>query len=149
MKKSILLIAFLFGALTMSAQNENHPPKFDPAKFDADLEQFITTEAGLSPQEASAFFPLYREMLRKQRVFFDAMRRDRHQDPTDDKACREFIEKRDKMDVEIKEIQQTYHSKFMKVLSPSKVFKIIQAEERFHRKAFKKMSKPRPEKRQP
>lgn len=32
------------------------PPRFNPAKFEADMEQFITTEAGLTPMEASRFF---------------------------------------------------------------------------------------------
>lgn len=146
MKKNFLLMILLFSALAMSAQKEPRP-KFDPAKFDAELEQFITTDAALSPQEAAQFFPLYREMLRKQRVCFDEMRRYRHMDANDDKVCREMIEKKDKMDVEIKEIQQQYHSKFMKILPASKVFRIIKAEERFHRQAFKKAAKP--EKRKP
>ena len=129
--------------MVANAQNQKGmPPKFDPAKFDADLEQFITTNAGLSPQEAAAFFPLYREMQRKQRAYFDEMRRNSHIDTNDDKSCREAIEKKDKMEIEIKEIQQQYHSKFMKVLPAGKVFKIIKAEERFHRQAFKRMAKP-------
>ena len=143
MKKIVLFTVLLLGAMVANAQNQKGmPPKFDPAKFDADLEQFIMTNAGLSPQEAAAFFPLYREMQRKQRAYFDEMRRNSHIDTNDDKSCREAIEKKDKMEIEIKEIQQQYHSKFMKVLPAGKVFKIIKAEERFHRQAFKRMAKP-------
>lgn len=127
--------------LTASAQKPNRP-KFDPAKFEADLEQFITTEAALSPQEAAAFFPLYREMQRKQRVFFDEMKRFRHLDTNDDKACEEAIEKRDKMDIGIKELQQDYHRKFIKVLPAGKVFKIMRAEDKFHRQAFRRAANP-------
>lgn len=115
---------------------------FDPAKFDADLEQFITVEAGLAPKEAAAFFPLYREMLRKQRMSFNEMRRTRHMDVNDDKACAEAIEKRDKLDIQMKELQQQYHQKFIKILPAGKVFRIIRAEEKFHRMAFKRMAKP-------
>jgi hypothetical protein len=87
MKKTIILSLLLLTSICVSAQQ----PKFDPAKFDADLEQFITTEACLSPQQASAFFPVYREMLRKERVLFDQMRRYRHRDTSDDAACRDAI----------------------------------------------------------
>ena len=50
------------------------PPRFNPAKFEADMEQFITTEVGLTPMEASRFFPLFREMQNKQRALFGKMR---------------------------------------------------------------------------
>ena len=121
--------------------------KFDPAKFDAELEQFITTEAALTPQEAAQFFPLYREMQRKQRSIFDQMRRFRHVDVQDAKACQEAIEEKDKMDIEIKELQQHYHNKFMKLLPAGKVFQIIRAEDKFHRQAFRRYAKPQDGKR--
>ena len=103
MKKFLILTTLLLCILSVNAQRQ-----FDPAKFDADLEQFITIEAGLAPQEASAFFPLYREMLRKQRMCFDEMRRTRHMDVSDDKACAEAIEKNDKLEIQMKEVQKYY-----------------------------------------
>lgn len=36
----------------------------------------------------------------------------------------------------MKELQQKYHRKFMKILSPSKVYMVIRAEEKFHRQLF-------------
>lgn len=140
-----LFLMALFSSLLFSfdaSAQKDHRPKFDPAKFEAELEQFITTEAGLSPQEAAQFFPLYREMQKKQRVIFDEIRRFRHMDVSDHQACEEAIEKQDKMDIQIKEIQQQYHVKFMKVLPAGKVFKILRAEEKFHRQAFKRVAKP-------
>ena len=41
----------------------------------------------------------------------------------------------------MKKLQQDYHNKFMKVLPASKVFRIIQAEENFHRQMFKRAAK--------
>ena len=123
-------------SMTVGAQNQR--PRFDPVKFQADLEQFITTQAALSPQEAAAFFPLYREMMRKRRAIFGAMRRYRHADLTDDKACEEAILKQDEADIQMKELQRSYHKKFMQVLPAGRVFQIIKAEDRFHRQAFKR-----------
>ena len=101
------------------------PPPFDPARFEAELEQF----------------PLYREMRKKQMVYFNKMRRDRFADYADDKACERIIREADQRDLDLKKLQQQYHNKFMKVLSPSKTFRVIRAEEKFHRKIFKRAAK--------
>ena len=140
-----LTILMVVGTLSMTAQNQTENEKrqkFDPAKFETQLEQFITKHADLSQQEATAFFPLYREMRSKQRGYFEEMRKFRHVDTNDDKKCREAIEKKDKNDLEMKKIQKDYHEKFLKVLPASKVLKVIKAEEKFHRNAFQRVVKP-------
>ena len=60
----LFIVLLMVGLMPLQAQNPNK--RFDPARFEAELEQFITTSAGLTPNEASAFFPLYREMQKKQ-----------------------------------------------------------------------------------
>ena len=112
------------------------PPRFNPAKFEADMEQFITTEVGLTPMEASRFFPLFREMQNKQRALFGKMRFYAHTDTSDDAASLKTIKECDKIEVEMKKIL-----KFCKVLSPGKVLAVIKAEEKFHRQAFKRMAR--------
>jgi saccharopine dehydrogenase-like NADP-dependent oxidoreductase len=69
------------------------------------------------------------------------LRRRAHVDVNDDEACKNAIQERDRLDVQIKELQQTYHEKFMKVLPARKVFSIIKAEENFHRQAFRRAAK--------
>ena len=100
----------------------DEPQKFSPEKFQADMEQFITQEACLTPEEAAKFFPLLREMHKKQR------------------AIQMQIKKECKIKPELKNIQQTYHNKFFCVLPASKVYDVIKAEDRFHRRAFKNWS---------
>lgn len=134
MKKIILFI--LLSLMCFCQADARKQKTFDPAKFEAELEQFITTEACLSPKEVAAFFPLYREMRKKQLAYFGEDRRCRHVDITDDKACAEAIKRHDENDLEIKLLQQNYHKKFMKVLSASKVYLIMRAEEKFHRNLF-------------
>lgn len=130
---SFILIAW-FCLINASAQ----PPQFNPKQFEADLEQFITVNAGLTPQEAARFFPLFREMQDKQRLLFGKMRSYRHVDTNDDQASLKAIRECDNIDLQMKKIQQTYHIKFCKVLPAGKVLKIIHADEKFHRQAFKK-----------
>lgn len=136
--KVLLLAIIMMGVTSASAQDKKRPP-FNPAKFEAELEQYITTQAGLTPTEAAKFFPLYRQMMRKQRMLFDEMRRIHFVNPKDDKACADAINRQDELDIQMKQLQQYYHGRFLQVLSPSKVFSVIKAEERFHRQMFKKM----------
>ena len=61
---AVLMMMFFLGV------NAEEQQKFSPEKFQADLEQYITNEAGFTPEEAAKFFPLYREMQKKQRVVY-------------------------------------------------------------------------------
>lgn len=130
---SILLV--LCGILAIAQE----PKKFDPAQFEADLEQFVTTEARLTPAESAEFFPLYREMRKKQMAYFCDHRRWHYVDEADDKACADAIRRLDNNDLEIKRLQQAYHEKFLRILPASKVYRIIKAEEKFHRQQFKRI----------
>jgi len=136
-KRALLTLAVFIISLGLQAQQQQGNTKFSPEKFDADLRQFIAREAHLSQQEAAAFFPLYTEMQKKQRAIFDKQRALGMEKPDDQQACQRIIIERDKMDIELKQIQQTYHKRFLKVLSPSKVYDVLKAESRFHRRAMK------------
>lgn len=130
---SILLV--LCGVLAIAQE----PKKFDPAQFEANLEQFVATEARLTPAEAAEFFPLYREMRKKQMAYFCDHRRWHYIDEADDKACADAIRRLDNNDIEIKRLQQAYHEKFLHILPASKVYRIIKAEDKFHRQQFKRI----------
>lgn len=111
---------------------------FDPKQFEADMEQYITTEAGLTSQEADAFFPLYREMRQEQRDIFNEEQRDRRFDENSEKECKEFILANDVRDIKVKQLIQEYHKKFLEVLPATKVWRVLRAEEKFHRNMFKR-----------
>lgn len=130
----IVLLVLLCSVVAMAQE----PKKFDPVQFEADLEQFVTTEARLTPTESAAFFPLYREMRKKQMAYFCDHRRWHYIDESDDKACAEAIRRLDSNDLEIKRLQKIYHEKFLHILPASKVLRIIKAEEKFHRQQFKR-----------
>ena len=132
----MILMLCTFGVA--NGQHKKRPP-FNPAKFEADLEQFITVNACLSPSQAASFFPVYRQMMKKQRALFDEMRRLRMINPKDNEACEEAIRKQDELDIQIKQLQQEYHGRFLMMLPANKVLSIIKAEEKFHRQIFKKM----------
>ena len=108
LRSTVLMILMLCTFGVANGQHRKRPP-FNPAKFEADLEQFITVNACLSPSQAASFFPVYRQMMKKQRALFDEMRRLRMINPKDNEACEEAIRKQDELDIQIKQLQQEYH----------------------------------------
>ena len=138
LRTTVLMILMLCTFGVANGQHRKRPP-FNPAKFEADLEQFITGNACLSPSQAASFFPVYRQMMKKQRALFDEMRRLRMINPKDNEACEEAIRKQDELDIQIKQLQQEYHGRFLMMLPANKVLSIIKAEEKFHRQIFRKM----------
>lgn len=136
---AMLMISLV--SLASQPQGRKHHDGFNPKRFQTELEQFITTNACLTPREAAKFFPVYRQMGKKMRMIFDEMRRFRRVNPNDNEACAEAIRRKDELDIQLKQLQQEYHSRFMTILPPNKVFSVIKAEERFHRQAFRRMKK--------
>ena len=139
MRLWILVFLMVVNICAVHAGKPKGRPPFDPQRFQADLEQFITTDAGLKPEEAAKFFPVYRQMMTKMRMLFDEMRRYHHVNPCDEEACADAVRKQDEIDLELKCLQREYHQRFMLVLPASKVLSIIKAEEKFHRQAFRKV----------
>ena len=133
---TVIMIMVVLGA---SAEEQQ---KFSPEKFQADLEQYITTEAGLTIEEAAKFFPLYREMQQKQRVVYNKIH-ELFKLPHDEASCKRAIQRRDQLEIELKQIAQTYHNKFLRVIPASKVIGTIVAEDKFHRRAFRKFGQQR------
>ena len=139
--KKLLVFAVLMLMVVLGASAEEQQ-KFSPEKFQADLEQYITTEAGLTNEEAAKFFPLYREMQQKQRVVYNKMH-ELFKLPHDEASCKRAIQRRDQLEIELKQIAQTYHNKFLRVIPASKVIGTIVAEDKFHRRAFRKFGQQR------
>lgn len=131
----VLLAMAVLCSLPVNVQKKQ---AFDPVKFEADLEKFIASEVKLTTAEASAFFPVYREMRKKQLAYFKEERCFRKVDAKDEKACVEAIRKRDKNEVELKVLQKNYHERFLTILPATKVFKVLKAERKFHRQCFRK-----------
>ena len=139
MKRYIIVLFSLLTLLTVQAQEQK---KFSPEKFDADMEDFVKQEAGLDAQEAAKFFPLFREMHNKQRAIYARMMGHGRSKPADEAGCAAAIKEQDKCNLELKELEQTYHKKMMHVISASKLYDVIKAENHFHRKMMKGWQKP-------
>lgn len=130
-------MAVMLAMIFTNVANAQSHGRFDPARFKADLEKFVTAEAHLTQAEARKFFPLYHEMSEKQRVLYAKMGELRRNRPATDEKCKAAIQEIDRLAIEIDELQVTYHDKFLTLLKPGKLFDVIQAISRFHRKAMR------------
>ena len=119
MKRLTTILFCLVMAISVRAQEHR---KFSPEKFQADLEAYITREAHFDQQEAAKYFPLLREMQAKQRAIYARMYK--KEKPSGDAKCAEAIANYDKANIELKQLDQTYHKKMMKVVPASKVFDV-------------------------
>ena len=133
MKKIVAITLLLLMTVTVSAQDK----RFSPEKFEADLRSFITKEASLTPQEADKVFPVFRELREKQRAIYDKMRKMGMDKPQGDEACKDAIVEYDKLNLELRQLEVNYHKKMLKLVSASKVYDMIKAENRFHRQMMK------------
>lgn len=134
MKKFLTISLLLMMTIMVNAQDHK---RFSPEKFEADLRCFITKEASLTPQEADKLFPVFREMREKQREIYEKMRKLGMNKASDDEACKQFIIEYDKLNLELGQLDVTYHKKMIKMIPASKVYAVMQAEKRFHRQMMK------------
>ncbi|OYP68351.1 hypothetical protein [Prevotella sp. P2-180] len=139
MKRLFLtLISIAFLLLTASSQSRDK--RLSKEHYQAQLAQFIIQEAQFTAKEAADFRVIFKEMQNKQRKTFEAMKDIWHKPGRGEKECAEAIRQKDKMDIELKNLQQQYHNKLLKVMPASKVFKAIIAEDKFHRQMLRKWS---------
>jgi len=142
MKRLLIILFIAVVALTTAhaQQPAQNGRKFSPEAFDREMEQYITEQAHLTREETARFFPLFREMHQKQRAIMGRNHRRHSEKPTDEQSCLQYIQERDKAELDLKLIQQDYHKRFLEVLSASKVYDIIRAEDSFHRRQLRQMA---------
>ena len=131
----LLLICTSFPLASNAAAYRDHqgekPQRFDPEKYSRDHEAFIIKDAQLTQQEVAAFMPLFREMQQKQRALFKQHRQYSRTNPQNDQEATQLIKNIDNVEMQMKKIEMQYHDKFLKVLSPIKVYKVHLAVNKF------------------
>ena len=136
MKKIVLTVLMALFTISLSAQTpEPGRPRFDPKEFQQRMEVELTRQAGLSADEAQVFFPLYKEMKEKQRNISRQIHELKMQcKQDDDAACASAIARIKQLQVESQQMEQTYYKRLVDAVPASKVFKVMKAEDDFHRR---------------
>lgn len=139
---SMMLVAVCF------ADEFQDGPKFSPQEFMQKREGFIIKKVGLSPTEAAAFFPLYRQFEKEKMKIerkIGGLVHKAFDSGVDEKEAQEIISEIDKLQLQKVKLENAYHQKYRKAISAQKVLKVFQADWLFSRHVLKQMAKSRPE----
>lgn len=144
MKKLIILL-FLFTASVSQAWGiEDNDQHLTPDEFKAKQQAFITEDAGLTNEEANAFFPVYFEMQDKKRDLNDRVWKliRKGKDPkTTEAQYDEIITKVYDLRIASDKLEKAYFQRFKGILSSRKIYLVQKAEMRFHRELLKGMNR--------
>ena len=145
MKKILFAsLLLLLTAVTASAQERTmNKPHFSPEEFQAKQKAYITEKADLTDQEAEAFFPLFFELQKKKFDFEHDARKDTKKprgERLSEEECRELVYKMADTRIEIAKLEREYTDKYLKVLKPCKLHKVIHAEGAFQRHLMKEIT---------
>lgn len=143
MKNIIVVMLVLMGGGVFAQQGKLTDEK--RKEFDAQKVAFFTQEMDLSPAEAAVFWPLYNEMQKKNREI-EAQMRQEYRAVREAKGVKEanYAESINKMlaaEQKMQDIKKEYYNKMVKALPASKIWKLGDAERKFHRQLFDKLKR--------
>ena len=152
MKKATLLLLFLITSALSFAQNKGDVTLsggargFNKQEFRQRVQDYITKEANLTQEEAKAFFPIYNEYKDKQRQIHMSINKLKKNNPNnnDEKAYEKCLMEMAELNAEMAGLDSIYYKKICKAISAQKFFKILNIEDRMHRKMLQNYNKPRP-----
>jgi len=141
MKKMLFLFFTLFVFAITPAMSQNGRKGFDKEAFRAKHNAYITAQVGLTPEEAAKFIPLCNEMQdkmfhlgRTQRVLQHGIyKKLRDKDNPTNAEYLKVINASLDVHLQQAKLEKEYNAKFLKILSPEKLFKYREAEARFFR----------------
>lgn len=126
----------------------NRSGQFSPAEYWKQQKSFFTEKAGLTEDEANAFFPLYNELQQKKReinrdIRRTMMRQDSASAQFTEEQSLKAIDARADANIRIAELEKEYLKKFKEVLPASKILKVQNAEEQFNSQILKDIQQTR------
>ncbi len=124
-------------------EGKKGPRHFQPEKFKQELQAYITREAKLTEAEARKFFPVFFEMKEKLRNLERQKGRSLHT-VTSERAteadCQRVVEQQKNLTLKMARMENDYHSRLCSMVGARKFVRVLEADRRFGRKMFKKMT---------
>lgn len=135
-RKYYLLIVLLITTLV----NLHAQKPLSKEEFRERQQGFLIRQAGLTPEEAGKFFPLYFELQDKKenynREAWHKLRKGKESNTTETEYAR-IVEDVIKTRITVDELELEYVKKYKRFLSAKKIYEIQKAEMRFHRELLK------------
>lgn len=161
MKQLLPLILLLLTATTVAAQSDEQQlprtpwqrfepthsggerrPAFSPWEFMKKEDEFVTRHAKLSLIEANFVCPLIHKMKDEMRTIdrrIHQLKRQADNPKLTDAESKAIIKKIHALEKQKLDVQQNYHQKILKQLSPTKLLRVMSAEEKFDRMIMRQM----------
>ena len=124
-------------------QVPNRSGQFSPTEYWNQQKAFFTEKAGLTEDEAAAFFPLYNELQQKKRDLNREMRRMTRQENQTEEQAQKSLDAIADINIRIAELEKEYVQKFKEVLPATKILKVQNAEEQFNSQMLKDIQQSR------
>ena len=127
-------------------QAPNRREQFSPTEYWNQQKAFFTEKAGLTDDEAAAFFPLYNELQQKKRDLNRDIRRIMREAAGPEASQEQSLKAIDaqaETNIKIAELEKEYLQKFKKVLPATKILKVQNAEEQFNSQILKDIQQSR------
>lgn len=155
MRKTLFTLAISLLTIAASYAQENNNARerkpFSPEEFQAKQRTFIAEKAGLTTEEAEAFFPIFFELQKKKFEIEHNARKETRKprgEKMSEEECREYVYKMADTKIEIAKLEREYTDKYLDVISACKLRKVLHAERAFQRHLMKEMIKSREERKQ-
>ena len=135
---TVVALAFVLSAFAQGGKGR----RFNPEEFKAKMEAFISERAGLTAAESEKLLPLFEEMKEKQRKLKSQEYKLRKECcvAETEKECQEILAKIVKLHVKVAELEETYYNKMCKAVSARKAYRVMQADDAFHREMLRNFS---------
>lgn len=132
------LLAICITACVYAQENVQQRRDFSPEEYWKILKEFVNREAQLTESEAEGFYPLLQEMMEEQRKnggkTFEIYRS--CNEGTTEAEYEVKVKQLLEIEVQNRQIEETYYKKFHSVMSWKKVFSVRNALYRFNREAL-------------
>lgn len=141
-KKLLVLWIVACGFMPLLWAVEGCEQHLTKEEFRAKQQAYITEKAGLTSEEATAFFPLYFELQdQKQQLNEEAwtLLREGKKDNVSEERYEEILNGVYEARISADRLEKSYFRKFRDILSCKKIYLVQQAEMRFHRELLKGM----------
>ena len=135
--RKYLCIALMLLVVAVNSHAQ-HGKRFDYEKFKTEMINFIVAEAELTAAQEQKFRPVCEVMLSQKRTLFKRLRETNKATYTTNEEYKNAIRTIDKLELDMKSLEKTYHNQLLRLLPANKVFLIMRAESKFHRQAFRK-----------
>lgn len=141
---SLLIIVFLGGISGEAFAQRKPVRKQIRERIEARHVAFITEKVNLSPEEAAAFWPVYREFAAKRKEVLKQIVIGKSKDPEaletmSDKELLELADAEILKEQRMLDLRKEYHAKFKTILPPLKLMKFYEADKQFKKMLLKRL----------